>query len=279
MATNKPRTIFKYQPLSIQTLINLQSQVIYFCSPSQLNDPYDCTISTRVKKLSHSEINSVREHYINDLDRDDPAAQELLSMGRLKLREMLQASLTQIAEQARLKFFKESGVACFTESNNNMLMWAHYADNGRGICLEFDTEFEPFTLMRKVKYVDSIPEINSLSALIKDDFDQFIDLYCTKSDHWKYEKEWRSLHDSAGTRFTYESNALKAVYFGPEVDKSVLNIVCLILHGQNPDVKLHTSKTRDDKFSIEFSNTSYLPWRYLSPTQRDSLLNNSDIAY
>ena len=174
----------------------------------------------------------------------------------------------------RLNFFKRRGVACFTESKNNMLMWAHYADNGKGICLEFDTEYEPFTLMRKVNYVDSIPEINSLSALIEDDFDQFIDLYCTKSSHWEYEKEWRSLHDSAGTQLAYESNALKAVYFGPEVDNSVLNIVCLILHGQNPDVKLHTSKTRDDKFSIEFSKISYLPWRYLSPTQKESLSNN-----
>ena len=29
-------------------------------------------------------------------------------------------------------------MSCFSEDNDNLLMWAHYGDNHRGICVEYD---------------------------------------------------------------------------------------------------------------------------------------------
>lgn len=37
-----------------------------------------------------------------------------------------------------LKFLKNSYVTCFSSTNENQLMWSHYASSHRGICLEFD---------------------------------------------------------------------------------------------------------------------------------------------
>jgi hypothetical protein len=38
------------------------------------------------------------------------------------------------------KFLENSYAICFSESNNNFLMWSHYASNHSGICLEFSLE-------------------------------------------------------------------------------------------------------------------------------------------
>lgn len=40
-------------------------------------------------------------------------------------------------EELSAVFFKNSSTACFSESNNDFLMWSHYADRHSGICLEF----------------------------------------------------------------------------------------------------------------------------------------------
>lgn len=42
------------------------------------------------------------------------------------------------------KFLKNSCVACFSKSNNDFLMWSHYASKHSGICLEFNINMGQF---------------------------------------------------------------------------------------------------------------------------------------
>lgn len=43
-------------------------------------------------------------------------------------------------ERITNKFLKNSYITCFSESNNEFLMWSHYASKHSGICLEFSLE-------------------------------------------------------------------------------------------------------------------------------------------
>lgn len=43
-------------------------------------------------------------------------------------------------ERLENKFFRNSLVSCFSKSNNNFLMWSHYASRHSGICLEFNLD-------------------------------------------------------------------------------------------------------------------------------------------
>ena len=167
----------------------------------------------------------------------------------------------RVIKEERVKFMEKNGVSCFTESKDNVLMWSHYADKGRGVCLEFDTKFEQFTQLRHVEYVDSIPELNAVPVYLHNDVDQLIDLFYTKSVDWSYEREWRSLHDVAGTEIFYESKVLKAVYFGPKIDPSKSEIACSILHGRNPDRKLYWGKYSKKEFKVEFTEFNYIPMK------------------
>ena len=44
----------------------------------------------------------------------------------------------QISEYASDEGFDDTGIISFTESYNNLLMWSHYADEHKGIVIEFD---------------------------------------------------------------------------------------------------------------------------------------------
>jgi hypothetical protein len=48
---------------------------------------------------------------------------------------------------------KTAGVICFSKSWKNPLMWGHYGNKHKGICLGFDVEDE------NIKEVDYIPEL------------------------------------------------------------------------------------------------------------------------
>lgn len=50
------------------------------------------------------------------------------------------------------------GVACFSRSHDNILMWSHYADGHSGICVEFESDECPIlNCVRKVDYSENCP--------------------------------------------------------------------------------------------------------------------------
>lgn len=99
----------------------------------------------------------------------------------------------QIAEYASDEGFDDTGIISFTESYNNLLMWSHYADEHKGIVVEFDyhilnTHFNKViglsSSLERVLYNRERHEILPHATSPK------INLL-TKSDDWIYEKEHR----------------------------------------------------------------------------------------
>jgi len=87
--------------------------------------------------------------------------------------------------------------------------------------------------------------------------DGITELFCTKSSSWSYEKEWRIIHQVAGTLYTYDAQALTGIYFGPEISRHTLEIICLIIKGQNPNVKFWRGMRSPIEFKVEFEQTEY----------------------
>jgi hypothetical protein len=76
------------------------------------------------------------------------------------------------------------GVVCFSRSWNDPVLWAHYADAHKGICLGFDV---PDHLLKEAVY---IPKPMTLNELMACDFDV---LYRAKAARWQYEDEVRMI--------------------------------------------------------------------------------------
>ena len=92
------------------------------------------------------------------------------------------------------------GVICFTIHDASLLMWSHYANNHKGICIEFDTENSFFQgkfscdynpnigIIRKVDYRAERPLFIDPQELVNSTEFWFI-----KSLEWQYEDEYRLL--------------------------------------------------------------------------------------
>lgn len=255
-----PKTIFKFENACKQSIINFKSQVLYMASPIAFNDPYDCAINMKIADLKYSDIARIKKKYLERSDVPIKIKHEIESTNDEKMKSILYKAVEKTIFEKRDEFLNNYGVCCFSEDNENLLMWAHYSESYKGFCLEFNTNKEPFNKIRKVEYLESIPEFDIASYIIDGQGDQILKLFCTKAENWKYEKEWRLLHKEANTKYSYCAESLKAIYFGPRIEPELKEILCLILLGQNLDVDLYNSKLGKECYSIKFDKFEYLPY-------------------
>ncbi|MEL7966735.1 DUF2971 domain-containing protein [Vreelandella neptunia] len=90
-------------------------------------------------------------------------------------------------DRFKAHFNKIAGFLCFSRRLGDPLQWAHYADNHKGICFEFEI---PDRLLLKINYLKSPVQISVKS------FDWKRDLVQTtlcKYRGWSYERERRVL--------------------------------------------------------------------------------------
>ena len=249
----KPKTIFKYEPFSLRSVQNLKCHSVYFNSPSSFNDPFDCAFKPRVKEPTDVEIDAITAKMLSDPLTPENVRKSLAALPKPQLRLQLIRIAEGIIEEQRHDFNNTKGVTCFAERNDNMLMWSHYGGQHKGFCLEFDTTLEPLTKLRRVSYSSDIPEVDITQFMLEGDYEPLLNLFCTKSIDWAYEREWRVLHADKGTVYTYKPDALRGIYFGAKMTRQDIDMICLILHCQNPDVELHRGARSESEFRIEFS--------------------------
>ncbi len=149
----KPDKLYKFSLLRMEFFDNRFLRI----SPRYaLNDPYEfLPFNTDTDEIrSHIPPKSVGTYKITDTQLND-------SLGAFQ------------------------GVISFTESVDNFLMWSHYADEHKGIAIEFDPTHEFFNDLRKVEYSDERKKSNKPFPYSLDDY------FFNKSNHWRYENEWR----------------------------------------------------------------------------------------
>ncbi|NTE83765.1 DUF2971 domain-containing protein [Agrobacterium tumefaciens] len=88
-------------------------------------------------------------------------------------------------------FNEQGGIICMSADWQNTMMWGHYADNHRGVCLVFDCDED---LWNKVDYrKDRRPSLREfgLERLSEMKEEHYRKLALMKSAEWSYEKEYR----------------------------------------------------------------------------------------
>jgi hypothetical protein len=91
---------------------------------------------------------------------------------------------------------------CAAELPNDMLMWAHYADQHKGVVLQLNSLPQVDNLLcaaQPVTYQNAPPTLATLDDFVESHFigkplrpeDVWDKLFYTKHSKWSYEREWR----------------------------------------------------------------------------------------
>ncbi len=120
------------------------------------------------------------------------------------------------------------GIACFSESWDNELMWAHYADGFRGICIAYSVPKllssldGPAYSLARIAYGDRPYKINLAGH--KQQEERAKAILSTKNLKWSHEREWR-LFAPTGGRACHAADVIRRVYLGARMDPCDQSIV------------------------------------------------------
>ncbi len=257
-----PGRLYKYQPFTTQTLANLTNRQIWFSKPARFNDPFDCGLKVWNASLGSEDLRYLFQQYRARNTEPEEWDARYLSEGapNERFREDIERGI-EGGFTDRHAAIRERGVACFSETCKDLLMWAHYADGHRGFCLEFDTSFDQFPNAQAVKYSSEVPSVDAMELLKNPALSNVLDaMVLTKSDRWRYEKEWRLLHMEGDHQYTYDWKALTGIYLGAAMPEAHQEMICLILCG-SPTRFFQMSQV-ENRFSLSYAQFKYDRFRY-----------------
>jgi hypothetical protein len=250
-----PTKLYKYRSASTQSIANLSAAKLWFSSPSRFNDPFDCAYEIAISELSKDDLIAI----IQRISRGDITPAVLARYPDDVLRQQVTDGLKGAVAMG---ISAVKGVSCFSEIPDCLLMWGHYSDGHRGFCMEFDTTKEPlFKIAHPVIYKDTFPTIG-VEAFTKIDYSQILQLVLTKSNCWKYEREWRVLHREGETFFSYDRASLTAVYFGAKMPEDERLMIASLLG--RTDTKFYQMRRSNSTFELVAEPVTFTPNDYRS---------------
>jgi hypothetical protein len=211
----------------------IKNGAMKFSKPSEFNDPFDCC-PTQFSELPQNEL----PHAVTD-----------------ELNRYIQHAISHLL-----------GVACFTPYPNKMLMWSHYGDQHRSVCVGFDSEVllenvpknskgNPlYTEIKKVQYTKSRPNEEDREAIFK------------KSEEWSYEDEYRIVSSAmqgdpqwGSGIWNIPTSAIKEVIIGARVDRELQVKIVKTVQLIKPDIEIKKAVLHTHNFDMVIEKLSDQP--------------------
>lgn len=224
--------LFRYSdPTSVHFLSEFKNQQIHFSRPEQFNDPFDCQMEY--------------ERVVNELSSKNGLTNK--------------ASIALLSEQLKQKL-TNLGICCFCRAKKNQIMWSHYANSHKGICIGFNKNFLlsdiPNVNVEDVIYQSEHP-LHSITEHVEHGTGDLLDtvitpLLKTKYSYWKYERETRFILQHTGLK-DISNKSIQSVTFGLRTSNEDKERVYQELRKpQWKHVLLFQAKKADHRFALEF---------------------------
>ena len=233
-------------------LKSISNNTLWLSSPQFFNDPFDCVINTNF----HGEAKKFSEQILNKYFDKDIVKSLLYSSNGQATVEKIAEYLKGENEGKHLHLEKSIYVSCFSEKDNlhSLRMWAHYANNHSGVCVEYDfnvvNNVSPFGCI-PIKYTDDYKYLLYTSN-ISEDVTNYMKFF-TKAKEWSYEKEWRVAQNNENPNTKGYSIPIAlplAVYIGCKTSERLKEDVIRICKSKN--IPAYQMKLKPGSFQLYY---------------------------
>ena len=241
-----PEKFYKYRSLSEISGIErtICHNELYFPTPSEFNDPFDCS-----PPFSHEASDNELLAYLR---KSDPQVElDLLRQmqDNPKEQQKFTENFVSVLRNGAI------GVLCLSALKDNILMWSHYADSHKGICIEFNGHNDFFARAQVVKYHENRPQVNRLK---QNDGEQVEIALLTKSSSWEYEHEWRIIEHNKGSGIhKFPPEALTGVILGASISSDDEEKVIGWLKERKHLPCLYKAKQNKKRFSLKIEKLPF----------------------
>lgn len=139
---NLPQYIYKYMDEDTIKKV-IKSNALKFNISSNFNDPFDSKALIRYNFPYELIVSFFDLSSLPEKERNIAVSRKVLDID--EMRKMSNAIYSE--------FDNSMAISCFSEADDIDLMWSHYANGHRGVCLKFDImkDLDFFSILAKVQ--------------------------------------------------------------------------------------------------------------------------------
>ncbi len=241
---NMPEELYRYYSLDENFDSIFKKGELWFSSPKDFNDPFDF----RVINHNDYEISDIIS-FVSRNGENNPIEANIFAQAVIEKSSYFNQKVNKVIN----KRLSNKLVCCFTTKSDNLLMWSHYADKHRGVCLKFSPRLDSnlFTKLYAVEYSKNSGNYDFINKM-EESFNKVITL---KSIDWSYEEEFRVVKYDQERGQKFNKNALKEVVFGCEsTSDEIERIMKLAFDNGFHHVNFKMAKQKKLEFGLEFES-------------------------
>ena len=229
----RPEILYKYRsldPSSRQyTLRAISHQEVWFSSLSQFNDPFEARV-------------------LVSMDGDDGAWRREFGYPRPssdKCRTMIPELDQGVRDDA-----EQIGMFCLATKPDDILLWSHYADSHRGLCIGFRIAGDSILLdAQPVEYSSDYPVIDYFRMTREQ---RVRAMLLRKALHWESEQEWRALRTGPPPGLSnYPAGMLASVILGCQISVADREAVVQAAEAVPVPVDLYQAQRRESDYALD----------------------------
>ena len=282
------------------TLAILRNCSLRLAKPSTMNDPFDVLVNDLVEKTFADLTVEHNEGFMEQLIADPIAFSRFIGLPEKEIKQFAEqmAALTPDARKAlvglfdldllkqhdaelvtifddlehqrqkQIEEFRNTALFCATRKNDNLLMWAHYAEQHTGAVLGFKPDLERdsfFGVMKDVKYTNERPKFYSNLKTIgplkpEISLEEIRALrdshFYSKGLDWAYEQELRLVIPGeipvgkTEVFLKFYPHELSELIFGVRADNDFMKMAADAAKKLNPDVAIYHAELHQDNYSL-----------------------------
>lgn len=293
-ATN-PKVLFRYRSCDTSFFYDeleklLGEKKMYFAPQQLLNDPFDCwpTLSKHINFAEYERnIWPVIRRLMICAEKSKLEAgtiskgtciQCVRAIKKTSKSDLMHAYET-LLDNSRNRWGGEIGVLSLSLSNQNLVMWSMYANNGRGICIELNEANSPdiYSTPVRVLYSEQRPAFDyyGYTALLAMFVPSFLGSFTSqeigtinsgieqlnfiykKNSRWSYEEEIRMVIFTGGGQYhSLKPMNVSRIFVGSKVPSDVKSQIASLVATKSPKTELFTAHVCDSGYQMAFS-----PWK------------------
>jgi len=206
-----PPVLFQYNSFASYVVDAINNREIFFCSPQHFNDVYDASVYTTP-----------------DYEKSDKKVKILETFPGINIDEakkvLRNAETDNCKKNNTIKERFHLYVSCFSQKNDSILMWSHYAQKNQGICIGYNfnnlqdklLKDSLFPVMYSERPIDLSRFFNDSDPNIRG-----IGLFAAvlaKANCWSYENEWRFINTETPSCFDPEKPDYNEKYIPKKIN-------------------------------------------------------------
>ncbi len=277
-----PKRLYKYRSFSSQTLDQLIGDQLFFADPITFNDPLDAkpTLDTDLDADDLAEV--LRKLVEQRIRAEMMAAAKAIKYRGPKTKEHIERHSRREAQQAieevryraadsdyemerpdqflfgryvEIELLRryDKGIFSLAERSDCPLMWSHYGDQHKGVCIGYSVPERTAENLHKVTYggsrlVAASAVAKMLDGSVADCIEVDEAVLTRKAEDWRYECEWRLIGSRGSNSSPLE---LEEIVFGMRCSDTVRYAIVRAFTDRKRPVKFYEMRECRGEFTLD----------------------------